>query len=228
MSDLDTRQAVPDGADRSRETTAAGIPWLAFARKRDPYQQRWPSVFHMRHHPSHYDAAVAHVGDVKSVLDVGATDRVHEPRARAQWPGVDYRSLDIDRTNPHDYHDFADVDREFDLVTILEVVEHVPPDIAIDLMKQCFSVCRSGGHVLASVPNVFTPGIQSEWTHIAALHYMDIAGLVAWAGFDVVDMARVYTAGWKQRLVHAWLCHPLHRLMNVDYAQSIVVVGKKP
>ncbi len=162
------------------------------------------------------------------MLDVGATDRVHEAKARTLWPGVDYRSLDIDRTNRHDYYDFADVDRTFDLVTLIEVVEHVPPKVAVELMQNCFRVCRSGGYLLTSVPNVYTPGIQSEWTHIAALHYLDILGLAAWAGFEVVDAARVYFGSGRHWFVHAGLLHPLHRVLGVDYAQAIAVLAKKP
>lgn len=217
----------PTRADRSHETTAAGISWLAFARCRAPFQVRWPSVFDLRLCADHYEPAVGRAIPVRSLLDVGATDRLHESKVRAQWPGVDYRSLDIDRTNAHDYHDFADVEAQFDLVTLLEVVEHVPPDVAVELLAQCFRVCRPGGYVLASVPNVYTPGIQLEWTHLAALHYMDIAGLVAWSGFEVVDLARVYSAGWRQRFVHSRLLHLLHRALAVDYAQSIVVLGQK-
>ncbi|HEX5051580.1 MAG TPA: methyltransferase domain-containing protein [Planctomycetota bacterium] len=214
--------------DRSGETTAAGISWLEFARCRAPFQMRWPSVFDLWRASDHYAPLVRRKLTMASVLDVGATDRLHEAKARALWPGIDYRSLDIDRTNRHDYHSFDEVDRQFDLVTLIEVVEHVPPKVAVELMANCFRACRSGGHVLASVPNVFAPGVQHEWTHIAALHYMDIAGLVAWSGFEVIDLARVYIAGWKQRLLHARLLHALHRALGVDYAQSVVVLGRKP
>ncbi|MGK0154697.1 MAG: hypothetical protein ACI9SE_001650 [Neolewinella sp.] len=218
----------PKMTDRSNETTAAGISWLEFARCRAPFQVRWPCVFNLRLDRDHYDPIARAKVPIRSVLDVGATDRLHEPKVRELWPGVDYQSLDIDRTNKHDYHDFAEVDREFDLVTLIEVVEHVPPKVAVDLMKNCFKACHSGGYVLASVPNVYAPGIQHEWTHIASLHYMDIAGLVAWSGFEVIDMSRVYFAGKRQRFLHTRILQLMHRAMGVDYAQSIVVLGRKP
>lgn len=218
----------PAPRDRSNETTAAGVPWVAFSRCREQYRPTWPSVFRMRLVLDHYDLVTRPRLPVRSLLDVGATDRVHEAKARAAWPGLDYRSLDIDRTNRHDYHDFADVDRTFDLVTLLEVLEHVPQKDCIHLVKDCFRACRSGGHLLASVPNIYTPGAQEEMTHVTALHYLDLAGVLAWVGFEVVDAARVYFASRRRRLVHTKLLHPLHRLMGVDYAQSIVVLGRKP
>jgi SAM-dependent methyltransferase len=214
--------------DRSNETTQAGISWVQFARCRTPFVQRWPSVFRMRLVKDQYDLVTKAGLPIRSVLDVGATDRVHEAKVRATWPGVDYRSFDIDRTNQHDYHDFADVDRQFDLVTLLEVLEHVPPKVAVELLQNCVKACRPGGWLLVSVPNVFTPGLQDEWTHIASLHYMDLGGLLTWSGCEVLDGARVYTNSPRHWLVHARLLHPLHRLLAVDYAQSIAMLARKP
>ena len=214
--------------DRSNETTLAGISWVQFARARYPFMQRWPSVFKMPLVRAQHDLAIRRNLPIKSVLDVGATDRVHEPRVRSAWPGVDYRSFDIDRTNKHDYHDFVDVDRQFDLVTLLEVLEHLPAKVAVEVMQNCVKACRPGGHVLLSVPNIYTPGVQDEWTHISPFHYMDVAGLAVWCGLEVVDGARVYYNSRRHWFVHAFVLHPLHRLMAVDYAQSIVILGRKP
>jgi predicted SAM-dependent methyltransferase len=216
-----------EGADRSAETTAAGLPWVAFARCRSSFRDRWPSIFRLRLMRDLFELPERAGLPIRTVLDVGATDRVHEARVRSAWPGVDYRSLDIDRTNRHDYHDFAEVDREFDLVTLLEVVEHLAPKDAVDLVHQCHRACRSGGYMLASVPNVWTPGVQQEWTHVATLQYIDLIGLLAWTGFEIVDAARVYFGRGRHWWVHTKLLHPLHRLLQVDYAQSIVVLGRK-
>jgi hypothetical protein len=94
-------------------------------------------------------------------------------------------------------------------------------------MHRCHAATRSGGYMLASVPNVWAPGVQQEWTHVATLQYLDLIGLLAWVGFEIVDAARVYFAFQRHWLLHAKLMHPLHRLLGVDYAQSIVVLGKK-
>jgi SAM-dependent methyltransferase len=214
--------------DRSGETTAGGLSWVNFAHCRERFQPRWPSVFRMRLVRDHYDL-LRHPGVApRSLLDVGATDRLHEPKARARFPGIDYRSFDIDRTNRHDYHDFRDVDRRFDVVTLIEVLEHLVHKDAVDLVRQCFQLCAPGGWFLASVPNVYTPGIQDEWTHVSTVHYLDLAGLLAWNGFEVVDGARVYLASMRHWFVHARLLHPLHRLLSVDYAQSVVMLARKP
>jgi SAM-dependent methyltransferase len=215
------------GQDRSHETTLAGLSWLQFARQRAASSARWSSIWSFRVVRFLLDLASQNRIPVQSVLDVGATDRLHEPLARERWSGCVYKSFDIDRTNTHDYHEFGDIDQQFDLVLLLEVLEHVPPKVAVELMTQCVKACRPGGYVLASVPNVYTPGIQLEWTHIAPFHYTDLLGLLSWAGLEVVDAARLYSATRKRRLLHQYLLHPLHRALDVDYAQSVVALGRK-
>lgn len=214
--------------DRSRETTAAGLSWGEFARARKPFVERWPTVFHLRLVRDHHQIARELAPGARSVLDVGATERLHEAGVRKAWPGVDYRSFDVDRTHPHDYHDFADVDRQFDLLTLLEVLEHVPPATAVEIVRQCFQLTRPGGHLLVSVPNVYRPGVQQEWTHIAQFPYMDLAGLLAWAGYEVVDGARVFYASQRGWLLHAKLFAPLHRFLSVDFAHAIVMLVRRP
>lgn len=218
----------PIRQDRTADTTAGGISWLSFAQCRERFRSRWPSVFRMPLVRDHYDPLTHAALSARSLLDVGATERVHEAKARTRFPGIDYRSFDIDRTNRHDYHDFRDVDRQFDIVTLIEVIEHLPHKDAVDLLAQCHSLCAPGGWFLASVPNVYTPGIQSEWTHVSSVHYLDLAGLLAWQGFEVMHGARVYHASKRLWLTHARLLHALHRLMAVDYAQSVVMLARKP
>jgi SAM-dependent methyltransferase len=213
--------------DRTSESTAAGIPWVQFARARSVFRERWPSVFDLPVAGDFFAFAAPHLGSVETVLDVGATDRVWESAIRARWPRCAYKSLDVDRTNRHDYYDFADVDAQFDLVLCLEVLEHVEPQVSLEIARQCARVCKPGGRVLASVPNVHTPAIQQEFTHRTAFAYFDLAGLLAWVGLDVLAAARITFRPWRSRALHRLLA-PLHRLLAVDYCQCVLVVARKP
>jgi SAM-dependent methyltransferase len=49
-------------------------------------------------------------------------------------------------------------DGRFDLVAALDVVEHVPDDVA--LLKECYRVCRPGGFLVTTVP-----AFQWLWSH---------------------------------------------------------------
>lgn len=221
-------EALQDPVDQTTATTAAGISWIQYAQTRVRFMERWPSIWSLALVRTHFDLPRRHLARVGSALDVGATERVHEGTIRAAWPGVDYRSFDLDRSNRHDYHDFAAIDRQFDLVICLEVLEHVPPATSLEIARQCVQACRPGGHVLLSTPNVHTPGMQEEFTHHTAFNHADLAAVAAWSGLEVVDAVRVYHARGFRRVLHATLAQPLHRLLNVDYAESVAVLARRP
>ena len=214
--------------NRSSETSAAGIPWSQFAGHRAIYRRRWPTIWHLPARRSLFAMAKRRGVPAASVLDVGATHRVWENEVRRNWPRADYRSLDLDRSNPHDYYAFEEVDRQFDLVLCFEVLEHLEPADAVSLVQQCRDVCRPGGHLLFSVPNVLTPGVQLEFTHKTAFLYYDLPGLLAWSGLEIVDGCRVTLSGLRTVLLHKYFVHALHRLLRVDYCQMISMLARRP
>lgn len=214
--------------DRSAETTSAGISWLQFHRARVAVRKRWPNLFKLPIDESPFGGLVRAGAMPASVLDVGATDRVWERPIGLQWPGVQYRSFDIDRTNKHDYHSFDDVQEKFEAVVCFEVLEHVPPTTALEIVRQCVSCLAPGGWMVITVPNVYTPGVQHEFTHQTAYALMDIGGLMNWSGLEVVDASRICLAGSRFRFVHQRLLGAFHRALKVDFCQSIAIVGRKP
>ena len=46
-------------------------------------------------------------------------------------------------------------------------------------------------------------------------------------GFDVERLVRLYQAPWLWRLMRVYLAQPLHRMLGVDFAGSILAVGRK-
>ncbi|MFK7959219.1 MAG: class I SAM-dependent methyltransferase [Phycisphaerales bacterium] len=218
------------GQDRSHETTAAGIPWLAFARYRTQVRERWELPWDMRIVDEMLESADdANIwSNVNSVLDVGATDRLHEPAIRRRRPDIDYRSLDVDRSLPHDYHDFADVDRTFDMVVCFEVLEHVDERTAVQLVRQCTSVLRPGGHLLISVPNLLVPYYQLEFTHCTAYRYDDLAALFSIHGAIVDEVVRCASGPRRSRWIHQHILGRWHRFMRTDFCSSIICLGHMP
>lgn len=217
-------------SDRSSETTAAGIPWLAFARHRAAIRERWPIHWNLRVETDHF-ATLDGIKDsfrADEVLDVGATDRRHRPAVEQRWPEVAYRSLDLDRTLPHDYHDFAEVDRKFDLVMCLEVLEHVAEDVAVQILRECVAALRPGGYLLLSVPNRLVPYYQLEFTHRTAYTYQDLGGLCRINGLDVVDMTRSTQGSNRHQWIHRHLLARWHRLMYTDFCGSITCLARRP
>ena len=109
--------------------------------------------------PTHRDLQILDVG-------CGAGNMIHHlspygrvrgievdarPVKMAQARGYDVRQADATRRIPFD-------DATFDLVTALDVIEHVNDDVAI--LRESYRVLKPGGHVL-----VTTPAFQWLWSY---------------------------------------------------------------
>jgi SAM-dependent methyltransferase len=215
--------------DRSSETTEAGIAFSKFAGFREKNRDRFVDHFRLPIVRGHLQLAFELEKEPSSVLDVGATDRRWKNVLEERWRDVQYRSCDLDRSSFQDYYDWDDINREFDLILCVEVLEHLSPDLGLALAELMAKRCASGGYVLVTVPNVYTPGYQLEFTHRTALGPFDLGGLLESAGLEVVSIARVAPASTGfHDLVHRTAIGWLHRLLRVDYCQSVAVIARKP
>lgn len=219
---------MPDTADRTRDTTPAGISWVHFATHRAAVRRQWPQLHRLRVVTDLFEPLRRTRAPIRSVLDVGATSHVWEPTVLRYWVAAEYRSLDIDRSLPQDYYDFADVDRDFDLVTCFEVLEHLPAPEVIRMAEACFRAARPGGFVLFSVPNVCLPIVQSEFTHVTNIGYADLGAIMRWAGLEVMDISRLHFGRGWERTLHRTLLAPVHRLFRTCFCRSIVALGRRP
>ena len=73
-------------------------------------------------------------GDGDRVLDVGAGDRCLEAVLRARVGGLTYQSVDPDPERTHDYRSLEEVQDRHDLITCLEVIEHLSSADAVALL----------------------------------------------------------------------------------------------
>lgn len=61
--------------------------------------------------------------------------------------------------------DAADLDEQFDVVTAVEVLEHIPDDETSHFLRGLASRTRVGGHVVLSVPTTVTPVEEKHYRH---------------------------------------------------------------
>lgn len=64
--------------------------------------------------------------------------------------------------------DAADIEQIFDVVTAIEVLEHIPDDGVRAFLKVLFQRTRPGGHVLVSVPSTVLPLNKKHFRHYSA------------------------------------------------------------
>ena len=101
------------------------------------------------------------------ILDIGANDRSLKTYMNGHLGfAVIYKSMDIDRSHPHEFYSLEEINEEFDILTCFEVVEHLTPAIALDLFQRAYRLLRPKGRMFVSSPNVYHPmSFWSDCTH---------------------------------------------------------------
>jgi SAM-dependent methyltransferase len=79
--------------------------------------------------------------------------------ARAMNPGLDFRCLDI-INDP--------VGERFDVVTLIEVFEHIPLDLAANFAAALKALVADGGHLIVTVPHRNVPVSRKHFQHFTA------------------------------------------------------------
>lgn len=162
------------------------------------------------------------------VLDVGAHDRRIQRYLDGLKIDANYRSLDVDRSFQHDYYAFDEVREKFDLITVLDVVEHIPPEVISQMLTDCFSVLKPGGGIILTTPNVPHPvRLWCDCTHVTAMHHAELGGFVLSAGFERPTLHRI-----REMRLRDWLLLPLVwptlKFLEIDYAFGIAMTASKP
>ena len=174
------------------------------------------------------DAVVAAAAPDGALLEVGAGARKLAMRLSAHHPGCLYESMDIDAAHAHDYHDLAEIERKYDCVVALEVIEHLPFEAIPGWLASLVALLEPGGRLVISTPNTFyPPAYLRDATHRTPLAYDELGGLIQHAGLDVDEIARVYNDAIHRRVLRRYAFGWLFRLLGLDYAPQIVVVATR-
>jgi len=162
------------------------------------------------------------------VLDIGANNRsLKDFMDRELGFSVNYKSMDIDRSYDHDFYTLEEIEDEFHAIACFEVVEHMTAGMALTLFQHAYRLLGPEGRLFVSTPNVYHPmSFWSDATHITPFRFRHLAGWMATAGFTRFWGYRVCDFTWKKRWRYLRY-RGLLRLLNLDFAPGIVVVGEK-
>jgi SAM-dependent methyltransferase len=163
-----------------------------------------------------------------SVLDVGAGMKGMKTEIETMGMQVEYQSMDIDRSNVHDFYDVCDIRGHFDAILMFEVIEHLPLQEGLLLLKRLHEVMKDGGLIVLSTPNIFNPArFMRDATHKTFYGYDELSGLLNMAGFEIQDLYRSYNDAFHRYVLKVYLFGFLFRFLSIDYAYSIFAVGEK-
>ncbi|MBW2039432.1 MAG: methyltransferase domain-containing protein [Deltaproteobacteria bacterium] len=204
------------------------MDWSQLIRGRELIHKRYPQIWDLKLIKRPSRLVQDHLRPGMSVLEAGASDRRMERRIKQAYPDIVYKSMDIDRGLPHDYYSLDEIDEQFDLIILLEVIEHLELEEGMKMLRRINELLVDGGKLIISTPNIYNPGrFWIDATHKVAYSYEELGGILLSQGFEVLEIYRTFNASVPKYLLRLTLFHPLHRILNVDFAKSIVVLAQK-
>jgi len=116
-----------------------------------------------------------------SLVDVGCGDGRFLREAKERYPekdlfGVDYsdRAINLARAmNPGVAFESRNIvtdplKQKFDVATLIEVLEHIPPDQVEEFIEEVHSLLHPGGHLILTVPHVNKSVSEKHYQHFDA------------------------------------------------------------
>ena len=170
----------------------------------------------------------AFLKDGMTVLDVGAGMKGMKDEIAGLGINVTYKSMDIDRSNEHDFYNVNDIHEKFDAVIMFEVIEHLDLEDGLQLLKGLSEKVKEKGIIIISTPNIFNPArYMRDSTHRTFYGYDELCGLLNLAGFRIKDVFRSFNDAIHRYILKVYLLGWLFRVLSIDYALSVFVVGEK-
>lgn len=204
------------------------LDWSQLINCRNQIHERYPKIWDLKliKRPSGFVKNQLCPG--MRILDVGAADRRMEGRIQEVYPDVIYKSMDVDRGSFHDYYSLNEIDEQFDIITLLEVIEHLELEEGVEMLGRLKKLLLPEGRLIISTPNIFHPNrFWHDATHKVAYSYEELGGILLSQGFDVLGIYRTFNASFPKYFLRLTLFYPLHRILDVDFTKSIVILAQK-
>jgi SAM-dependent methyltransferase len=202
------------------------VSWSGLYEKRREVSARYPSVYSLPTVRRAARLAEARLVPGIRILEVGPGTNPRGEKFAASVEGGTAVSVDPDPARG-DAPDLAAVEGTFGLALLLEVIEHLPLDRAIELLRGIHDRLDPGGVLVVSTPNVYCPGrFLRDATHVTPFAFDELGGVLLLAGFEVDGLHRVVPGHMLRRIGKA-LVSPLGRALGIDHAPSVAAVARR-
>lgn len=202
--------------------------WSSLFSYRDKIHKRYPEVWDIPLIKKRSHLLRGTLRDGMTLLDIGAGMKGMKKEIENIGIKLTYKSMDVDRSNQHDYYDIGSISETFDVIIMFEVIEHMSLQEGLDLMKRLFSIMNEKGIIVLSTPNIFNPSrFMRDATHQTFYAYDELCGLLNIANFNIKELYRSYNDAFHRYFLKVYMLGWLFRLLGIDYAYSIFVVGEK-
>ncbi len=205
------------------------IDWQRLYKERKAAEKRFGTIWQLPVRKRYHNVLAGLGQQDVSLLEVGAGDRALEITMQRYWGEFAYVSCDIDATYEHDFKSIEEVNGEYDVIAIFEMIEHVPLAEAARVLTLCFGHLKPGGRIMLTTPNTYyPPAFLRDATHVTPFCYDELAGLLSVCGYTPTAIYRLHHDSVFKKIVKRFLAYPLYRLLGIDFAHQIAVIAEKP
>jgi len=173
------------------------------------------------------------IRDASSLLDVGAGDlRIMRKFQHAGYRG-EYHTLDVGTEGAYTYRDLDGVPRRYGAILCLDVIEHLPLQEGLGMVRKMISLLEPRGVLVLQTPNAaYIPDPRSwDMTHIHIYNAGDLWAYLKCEGLEV-DLYRVALRDEHPGPVVAprlWITDYMKlKILGCDYANNIGAVARTP
>ncbi len=208
----------------------ASINWSELKSRREEVKRRYSSIRKVPLVLATKRELIREVlGEIQgSVLDIGGSHGFLGELCKSAPAITEYKLMDIDPAVRRDYKSLEEIDRAFDAVFMLDVIEHLSLKEGADLLARSASLLNAGGAMVLTLPNNLHPtAFGGDVTHVTPYRYFELGALLLACGFTDLSISRVSAKKKTGHRIMAWLLAPVMRFMDVDFATGILVRAKK-
>ena len=169
----------------------------------------------------------------RSLLDVGAGDlRIMRKLQAAGYRG-DYHTQDVGVEGTYTYRDLREVSRSYDAILCLDVIEHLPLQEGLGMVRAMIALLTPGGVLVIQTPNAsYIPDPRSwDMTHLHVYNAGDLWAYLKCEGLEV-DLYRVALREEHPRpVVSARLAitdYVKRNVLGCDFASNLAAIARRP
>lgn len=166
-----------------------------------------------------------------SLLDVGAGDlRVMRKLQAAGYRG-EYHTQDIGAEGRHTYRTLEEVGRPYGAILCLDVLEHLPLDAGLGLVRRMISLLSPGGALVIQTPNAaYLPSpLAWDMTHVQLYNIQDLWAFLTCEGLAVegyrvaIGPERPGPAVAARTAIASYV---KRKILGCDFANNIALVAR--
>jgi SAM-dependent methyltransferase len=201
--------------------------WSELYAARNIVKKRFPSIWKLPLIKKEIDLLKVSISDGMKILEIGAGDRRIGSQLKELFPKIEYKSFDIDRSTSQDYYSLDEISDKFDVIYGFELIEHLSVEDGLEMLIKIRKFLKRNGILILGTPNLYHPHRYfGDLTHITPYKFEELGSLVTMAGYEVDSFYRKFNAPYISRLLRIYIFSAIHKLLDIDYANTIFMTAK--